>query len=89
MPTVLVELAVRLTFAIALTASLSFLGLGIQPPSPNWGVMVSENQGLLFVHPWACLAPAIAIGLLAISIHLVADALTQFFGGRAMRMDGI
>jgi peptide/nickel transport system permease protein len=78
--TLLVEVALRLTFAIMFIASLSFLGLGVQPPSPNWGVMVGENRGLLFSDPVAVLAPALAIALLAISINLVADALTQYFG---------
>lgn len=79
-PTLLVEVALRLTFAIMFIASLSFLGLGVQPPSSNWGVMVGENRGLLFIHPLPVIAPAIAIGLLAISINLIADGLTQYFG---------
>jgi peptide/nickel transport system permease protein len=84
MPSLLVEMAMRFNFAIVTAASLSFLGLGIQPPSPNWGVMVSENQGLLFQHPWAALAPAIAIAVLAVSVHLIADALTQYYGRREL-----
>jgi peptide/nickel transport system permease protein len=78
--TLLVEIALRLTFAIMFIASLSFLGLGVQPPTANWGVMVGENRGLLFSDPIAVLAPAIAIALLAIAINLVADALTQYYG---------
>lgn len=80
LPTLFVEIALRLTFAIMFIASLSFLGLGVQPPTANWGVMVGENRGLLFVHPLPVVAPALAIGLLAISINLLADALTQYFG---------
>jgi peptide/nickel transport system permease protein len=83
MPTLLVEIALRLTFAIMFIASLSFLGLGVQPPTANWGVMVGENRGLLFVHPLAVVAPAAAIGLLAIAINLLADALTQYFGDQS------
>jgi peptide/nickel transport system permease protein len=82
-PTLLVEVALRLTFAIMFIASLSFLGLGVQPPSSNWGVMVGENRGLLFIHPLPVVAPAIAIGILAISINLIADGLTQYFGDEA------
>jgi peptide/nickel transport system permease protein len=78
--TLLVEIALRLTFAIMFIASLSFLGLGVQPPSPNWGVMVGENRGLMFSEPLAVLAPALAIAMLAIAINLLADALTQYFG---------
>ena len=80
-PTLLVEIALRLTFAVMFIASLSFLGLGVQPPSPNWGVMVAENRDLLFAYPLPVLVPAAAIAVLAISVNLIADALTIFFGG--------
>lgn len=79
-PTLLVEIALRLTFAIMFIASLSFLGLGVQPPTANWGVMVAENRALLFIHPLPVLVPTLAIGVLAISINLIADALAQYYG---------
>lgn len=81
-PTLLVEIALRLTYAVMFIASLSFLGLGVQPPSPNWGVMVAENRLLLIVHPVGVIVPALMIGVLAIAVNLIADALTQFFGDR-------
>lgn len=81
-PTLLVEIALRFTYAIMFIASLSFLGLGVQPPSANWGVMVAQNRAMLLVHPVAVLVPALLIGVLAISVNLIADALTQFFGDR-------
>ena len=81
-PTLLVEVAIRLTYAIIFVATLSYLGLGVQPPSSNWGVMVSENRAMLLVHPVIVVAPAILIALLAISINLIADALTRVFGDR-------
>jgi peptide/nickel transport system permease protein len=81
-PTLLVEIALRLTYAIMFIASLSFLGLGVRPPSSNWGVMVAENRLLLIIHPIGVLVPALLIGVLAISINLIADALTQFYGDR-------
>lgn len=80
-PTLLVEVALRLTFAVMFIASLSFLGLGVQPPSSNWGVMVAENRDLIFADPLPVLVPAAAIAVLAISINLIADALTTYFGG--------
>jgi peptide/nickel transport system permease protein len=80
-PTLLVEVALRLTFAVMFIASLSFLGLGVQPPSSNWGVMVAENRDLLFTQPLPVLVPAAAVAVLAISINLIADALTIYFGG--------
>lgn len=79
-PTLLVEIAIRLTFAVMFIASLSFLGLGVQPPSSNWGVMVAENRDLLFTDPLPVLVPAAAIAVLAISINLIADAITVYYG---------
>ncbi|HTX01725.1 MAG TPA: ABC transporter permease [Acidimicrobiales bacterium] len=81
-PTLLVEVAIRLTYAIIFVATLSYLGLGVQPPSSNWGVMVSENRAMLLLHPVIVIIPAILIALLAISINLIADALTRVFGDR-------
>jgi peptide/nickel transport system permease protein len=81
-PTLLVEIALRFTYAIMFIASLGFLGLGVQPPSSNWGVMVAENRSLLLVSPIGVIVPALLIGVLAISVNLIADALTQFFGDR-------
>jgi peptide/nickel transport system permease protein len=80
MPTVLVEFALRFAYTIIFVATLNFLGLGLQPPSPNWGVAAAEEQSTLALQPLATLAPTIAIGLLAISIGLVADATTRAYG---------
>jgi peptide/nickel transport system permease protein len=80
-PTLLVEIALRLTFGILLISSLTFLGLGVQPPTPNWAADVEANQDLLARQPLAVLVPAAGIAVLAISINLIADALTKYFGG--------
>lgn len=80
MPTLFVEAALRVTFTIIFVATLSFLGLGAQPPSPNWGLMVSDARSIIAIQPLAALAPALAIAVLAISINLLADALTKAFG---------
>jgi peptide/nickel transport system permease protein len=79
-PTVFVEFSVRLTYAIIFMATLNYLGLAIQPPSPNWGVMVSESQSTISLSPLATLAPAIAIGILSVGVSLIADAATQTLG---------
>jgi peptide/nickel transport system permease protein len=77
-PTFLTEAALGLTAAVLAIASLSFLGLGVQEPTPNWAVMVSENRELLFTHPFGgVIVPALLIALLAIGINLTADALTR------------
>jgi peptide/nickel transport system permease protein len=76
-PTAFVEFAVRLTYVIIFVATLNFLGLGAQPPSSNWGLMVAESRGTIVQNPVATLAPALAIGLVSVAISLLADAVTQ------------
>ena len=67
------ELGLRFIFAVLFLSSLSFLGLGIQPPEADWGGMVKENKdGVVFGIP-AALIPAFSIAMLAISVNLVAD----------------
>ena len=80
------ELGLRFIFQVLFLSSLSFLGLGIQPPEADWGGMVKENKdGIVFGIP-AALIPAAAIALLAISVNLVADWIlnrtTDLKGGR-------
>jgi peptide/nickel transport system permease protein len=74
---VLAEFGLEVTYAILFVAGLSFLGLGVQPPRADWGLMVSENRDILPVAPLACLAPAFAITVLAVSFNLIADALAK------------
>lgn len=75
------EFGLRLTFSILLISSISFLGLGLPPPSSDWGGMVRENLGGLYSGSVAVLAPAFAIGLLTIGINLIVD----WFARRAGR----
>jgi len=67
------EFGLRFIFAVLFISTLSFLGLGIQPPLTDWGGMVGENKGGLIYGKSAALVPAAAIALLAISVNLVAD----------------
>jgi peptide/nickel transport system permease protein len=67
------EFGLRFIFAVLFISTLSFLGLGIQPPLTDWGGMVGENKGGLIYGKSAALVPAGAIALLAISVNLVAD----------------
>jgi peptide/nickel transport system permease protein len=57
----LAEFGLRLTYGILFVATLSFLGLGVQPPASDWGLMVAENRGLITVAPWGTLLPALGI----------------------------
>lgn len=79
-PVISVEATLRLSFALLLTASLGFLGLGVQPPTPDWGLMVSDSREHLSIAPWASLAPALAMGSLVIGVNLLADGIRQSMG---------
>lgn len=77
LPALAVEAALRFSYAIFLVASLGFLGVGVQPPSPDWGLMVNEARQNVQQTPWALYFPAGAIALLVISVNLMADGLRQ------------
>jgi peptide/nickel transport system permease protein len=75
---VLVEFTVRLGYAIFATATLSFLGFGIQPPAPDWGLSIFEQYSFLVGGLWwPVLFPALAIASLVVAVNLVADGLSQ------------
>ncbi len=78
--TVLVEFAMRASWVVLLISSLSFLGFGANPPTPDWGLMVSENRTALTVVPWATLAPILALATFVIGMNLAADGLSKAFG---------
>jgi peptide/nickel transport system permease protein len=65
----------EMAHAILLEASLSFLGLGVQPPTPSWGLMISEARSLMYFDPWLITIPGAALFLLVLSINLVGDGL--------------
>jgi peptide/nickel transport system permease protein len=73
----MVESALRLSFSIILVAGLSFLGLGTQPPTPDWGVMINENRLGMSSNIWGVLAPAILLALLAIGTNTLSDAIAR------------
>jgi peptide/nickel transport system permease protein len=75
MPLLLVEAAVRFSFVVLVVASLGFLGLGVQPPTPDWGLMVSESRDFASSAPWLIAFPAAGIALMVISCHTLADRL--------------
>ena len=77
MPALAVEAALRFSYAIFLVASLGFLGVGVQPPSPNWGLMVKEARDFVNQVPWALYFPAAAISIVVVGVNLMADGLKQ------------
>jgi peptide/nickel transport system permease protein len=72
-PPLIVEASLRVTYAILLGSALSFLGLGAQPPSSDWGLMIAEARSFLDRAPWIALAPGLAMCLLVIGINLLGD----------------
>lgn len=65
----------EMAHAILLEATLSFLGLGVQPPTPSWGLMVAEGKAYMFFQPWVILVPGVVLALLVLAINLVGDGL--------------
>ena len=75
---VLVEFTVRLGYAVFATATLSFLGFGIQPPAPDWGLTIFDHYGFISGgYWWPVLFPALAIASLVVGVNLVSDGTSQ------------
>ena len=64
---------IEIAHAIILEAALSFLGLGVQPPMPSWGLMVSEGKDMMLFEPWLITIPGVALFLLVLAINLMGD----------------
>ena len=81
----LVEFGVRAGSAPILISALGFLGFGARPPSPEWGLMISENRSAIVTAPEAVLGPAVALMVLVIALNLFTDGLAQLLGRSATR----
>jgi peptide/nickel transport system permease protein len=75
MPTILVWSTLGISTTVLLEATLSYLGVGVQPPMPSWGNIIFESQTYFSSAPWLVLFPGVAIILLSISFNLLGDAL--------------
>lgn len=73
----MVELGLRMTYSIGAIASLSFLGLGMQPPAADWGLMINENRIALLIQPWGVVLPVIAIAVLTVGTNLITDSIAR------------
>ncbi len=71
----IVVATVEMAHAIILEAALSFLGMGVQPPEPSWGLMISEAKGLMFFEGWLIFVPGIALFMLVLAINLLGDGI--------------
>lgn len=79
---IIVEMTIRVAFAIMLFATLSFLGLGAQPPAPEWGLMVAESRRFMHLSPWMILWPSLAVATVAIGFNLLGDGLRDALNPR-------
>lgn len=78
--TLLVEFALRTGYAPALIAAFGFLGFGVQPPTPEWGLMISENRNLILISPVTVLGPGLALASLVVGVNLAAEGLARILG---------
>lgn len=81
-PPIIVETALRITFAILLGSALSFLGLGAQPPASEWGLMIAESRPFIDQAPWIGLMPGICLCALLISVNLLGEGLRELLDPR-------
>lgn len=83
-PPILVETSIRIGLAIMLGATLSYLGLGAQPPSSDWGLMVSNGRQYMYTAPWLVIGPGISIAFAAVSFNMLGDGLRDSLNRRAL-----
>jgi peptide/nickel transport system permease protein len=81
----LVELALRAAYAPVLVASLGFLGFGLSPPTPEWGMIIAENRGLIFLAPSTVLGPGLMLAMLVVGINLLTEGLARVIGRSVVR----
>lgn len=81
----LVEFALRAGYAPVLIGSLGFLGFGLRPPTPEWGLMISENRALIIITPITVLGPGLALASLVIGLNLFTEGLARILG-RTVRL---
>ena len=81
-PPIIVEACIRLSYAVLLVVSLSYLGLGAQPPAPDWGLMIAKERAFMVTAPWVVFAPAAAIVTLIISVNLLGDGMREWLAAR-------
>lgn len=84
--TLSVEFALRSAYAPVLIASLGFLGFGLQPPTPEWGLIISENRNLIFVTPATVLGPGLVLASLVIGMNLLTEGTARMVGQSAARV---
>jgi peptide/nickel transport system permease protein/oligopeptide transport system permease protein len=82
LPTLLVLFTLNIPTAILTESSLSFLGLGIQPPNASWGQMINSGRQFLYVAPWLCFVPGAAIMLIVLAFNFLGNGLLDVLDPR-------
>lgn len=85
LPPIIVEGSLRVTFAILVAAVLSFLGFGIQPPSSDWGLMISQARRFLVQAPWIAIVPGGFMCVTVVAVSIIGDGLREYFDPRMRR----
>lgn len=82
MAPVLVQFTMRISTAILVASGLGFLGLGVQPPAPEWGAMLSDARSLVWSAPWAMIFPGVAILVVTLAVNIIGDILRDMLDPR-------
>jgi ABC-type dipeptide/oligopeptide/nickel transport system permease subunit len=83
MPSLLVQAGIRISTAILLESGLSFFGIGVVPPTPDWGLMIAEGRAFITMAPWISGVPGIALAVLLVGLTLLGDGLRDAFSPRS------
>jgi ABC-type dipeptide/oligopeptide/nickel transport system permease subunit len=75
--TIAADAGPRLTGSILAIAGLTFLGVGVQPPTADWALMMTENRSGMTFQPWAVIAPALMLAILTVGVNLLADSIAR------------
>ncbi|MCL6552854.1 MAG: ABC transporter permease [Firmicutes bacterium] len=78
----IVQIAVSLSYAILIESALSYLGVGVQPPTPSWGTILNEGKEFLPISPWISLFPGLFIMLSVLSLNFISDGLRDYLDPR-------
>lgn len=84
----LVEFAVRAGYAPVIIGTLGFLGFGMRPPTPEWGLMIAEYRNLLTIQPWAVFGPGLMLSSLVIGLNFFTEGLARVLGRSPARAGG-
>ncbi|WP_075222733.1 ABC transporter permease [Acuticoccus yangtzensis] len=80
-----VQVTIRISEAILVSSSLSFLGIGVTPPTPDWGLMISEGRAFVSFAPWMAGMPGAALAILLIALSIVGDGIREEFDPKMQR----